>query len=156
MNTKPTGLWLVALAATFAGLGCSHGESRTVEPRHPAPAEATPQLGASPPIEAATQAEAPTRATTPTATALPIYVEHAPSKAYRELGLLQAKGTGAQASQAAMLGSLRERGKTMGCDAVTDVTVDVGERKAHAIGVCVQWVDGGLRQSRPLPLSERR
>lgn len=69
-----------------------------------------------------------------------MYVEEAPAKPYRELGLVQASGTGDKASEGAMLGSLRERGKSLGCDALTEVSVDVGHRKAHAVGVCVQWV----------------
>lgn len=136
--------WLAAaLLAPLMALGCAHERGASVEPQ--AQAQAEPETKPLAQAEAAprptTQAAAEPRPLTQAAAQLPVYIETAPAKLYRELGLLQASGTGAKASEAAMLGSLRERGKSMGCDAVTDVAVDVGETKAHAIGVCVQWVD---------------
>ncbi|HEU4536581.1 MAG TPA: hypothetical protein VFS00_20795 [Polyangiaceae bacterium] len=81
------------------------------------------------------------------AAAPPVYLETVPARPYRERGLVQAYGTGTKASEAALLGSLRERGKSMGCDALANVNVEVGEMKAYAIGVCVEWADEGVTGS---------
>jgi hypothetical protein len=54
------------------------------------------------------------------------------------VGLVQAFGTGTKATRGEVLRLLRERGDRMGCDEIVHVTVDVGAKNAHAIGVCAR------------------
>lgn len=102
------------LLATFAlaAAGCSHVESRSV-----AFQRFDPRPGA--------EAE--------------MYVGRAPTKPYVELGLVQAVGTGTEATRQAVLRSLQAQGQQMGCDALVNVDAQAGSLSAHAIGVCAQW-----------------
>ncbi len=101
----------LAALAAFAGAGC--GGAAPSAPRPPRPPEA----------EAA------------------LYVETTPQRAYREVGLVQAIGSGITTSETHVLKALRREGKRLGCDAIVNVKVAAGETKAHAIGVCVRWVE---------------
>jgi hypothetical protein len=110
--------WLVLAALVAAAAGCGHAEGQAASPNHAGQSAARPA----------------------------VYVDSVPARAYRELGLVQAYGTGTKASRGAVLDSLRQQGKSMGCDALAKVNVEVGDMKAHAIGVCVEW------EGDPLPL----
>jgi hypothetical protein len=57
---------------------------------------------------------------------------------HEQVGLVQAFGTGDHATHADVLQALREQGARMGCDAVVRVSVHVGVKNAHAIGVCAR------------------
>jgi hypothetical protein len=70
-----------------------------------------------------------------------LFVDRTPTRAYREIGLVQALSEGLRASEAEVLGALRREGGRMGCDAVVRVEVRAGETRAHAMGVCIRWVD---------------
>jgi hypothetical protein len=82
-----------------------------------------------------------------------LYVDRTPTRAYRELGLVQALAEGMRASEAEVLRALRREGQRMGCDAIVRVEVRAGETRAHALGVCIQWSDApAVTPSRPPPL----
>jgi hypothetical protein len=66
-----------------------------------------------------------------------------PPPAHHGVGLVQAFGTGTEATRADVLRSLREHGGRMGCDAVVRVAVHVGAKNAHAIGVCARRAPDG-------------
>lgn len=70
-----------------------------------------------------------------------LYVESKPGRAYREVGLVQALGTGLRTSRDDVLRLLRHEGRRLGCDAIVNVSVQAASTKAHAVGVCVRWVE---------------
>jgi hypothetical protein len=80
-----------------------------------------------------------------------VYVGQAPTRPYVELGLVQAVGTGTEATKQAVLRSLRAQGRQMGCDALVNVDAQAGSLSAHAIGVCAQWA----RADENAPQTER-
>lgn len=66
-----------------------------------------------------------------------LHPDHAPF-AHEQVGLVQAFGAGDRATHADVSQALREQGARMGCDAVVRVSVHVGVKNAHAIGVCAR------------------
>lgn len=76
------------------------------------------------------------------AAAAALFIGRTPARAYREVGLVQALGTGIRTSQDDVLRSLRWEGRRLGCDAIVNVSVQAAGTKAHAVGVCVHWVEG--------------
>lgn len=112
----------VLAAFALAAAGCSHVESRSV---------AFQRFDPRPEAEAE------------------VYVGRAPTRPYVELGLVQAVGTGAEATKQAVLRSLRAQGQQMGCDALVNVDAQAGSLSAHAIGVCAQWAGTDLRPQSP-------
>ena len=68
-----------------------------------------------------------------------LYVETVPSRPFVEIGLLQAIGTGDQASTPNVLAALRKEGKRQGCDAIVLARAASGQLSAHASGMCVVW-----------------
>jgi hypothetical protein len=68
-----------------------------------------------------------------------LYVESAPTRPFVEVGLLQAIGSGDQASTAHVLEALRAEGKRQGCDAIVLARAATGNVSAHASGMCVLW-----------------
>ncbi|HEU4409009.1 MAG TPA: hypothetical protein VFS43_27360 [Polyangiaceae bacterium] len=114
-----------ALVLALAGVGCGSVEARTVAFRAP---------GA------------------PTGRA-DLYVGKVPERAYYEVGLVQAVGTGTGADEASVLHALRLRAQRMGCDAVVRVGVELGQTAAHAIGVCVRWSE--VEAARGAPAAEK-
>ncbi|HEU4538851.1 MAG TPA: hypothetical protein VFS00_32250, partial [Polyangiaceae bacterium] len=82
-----------------------------------------------------------------------LYVDRTPTRAYREIGLVQALGEGLRASEADVLRALRREGQRLGCDAIVRVEVRAGETRAHALGVCVQWADAPPVAPPPRPPS---
>ena len=68
-----------------------------------------------------------------------LYVETVPSRPFVEIGLLQAIGTGDQASTPNVLAALRKEGKRQGCDAIVLARAASGQLSAHAAGMCVLW-----------------
>lgn len=70
-----------------------------------------------------------------------LYIESKPERAYREVGLVQALGTGLRTSRDDVLRLLRHEGRRLGCDAIVNVSVQAASTKAHAVGVCVRWVE---------------
>lgn len=69
-----------------------------------------------------------------------LYVETTPSRPFVEVGLIQAIGTGDQASTPNVLEALRKEGKKQGCDAIVLTRAASGSLSAHAAGMCVLWV----------------
>lgn len=80
-------------------------------------------------------------ATPPPAPRAALYIGATPARPYREVGLVQALGTGIRTSKEDVLRSLRWEGRRMGCDAIVNVSVQAAATKAHAVGVCVRWVE---------------
>jgi hypothetical protein len=70
-----------------------------------------------------------------------LYIESKPERAYREVGLVQAMGTGLRTSRDDVLRLLRHEGRRLGCDAIVNVSVQAASTKAHAVGVCVRWAE---------------
>jgi hypothetical protein len=70
-----------------------------------------------------------------------LYIESKPERAYREVGLVQALGTGLRTSRDDVLRLLRHEGRRLGCDAIVNVSVQAASTKAHAVGVCVRWAE---------------
>lgn len=68
-----------------------------------------------------------------------LYVETVPSRPFVEVGLIQAIGTGDQASTPNVLDALRKEGKKQGCDAIVLARAASGSLSAHAAGMCVLW-----------------
>lgn len=68
-----------------------------------------------------------------------LYVETVPSRPFVEVGLLQAIGTGDQASTPTVLEALRKEGRRQGCDAIVLARAASGSLSAHASGMCVLW-----------------
>lgn len=68
-----------------------------------------------------------------------LYVETVPSRPFVEVGLLQAIGTGDQASTPNVLEALRKEGRRQGCDAIVLARAASGSLSAHASGMCVLW-----------------
>lgn len=77
-----------------------------------------------------------------------VYLGAAPDRPHRDLGLVQAFGKGNRSHTTDVLHTLSREGRRMGCDAVSNVDVSRTPTKAEAIGVCIQWTDGGDRQWR--------
>ncbi|HRH00375.1 MAG TPA: hypothetical protein PLR99_29225, partial [Polyangiaceae bacterium] len=76
----------------------------------------------------------------------------APGRPFDELGLVQAYGTGNKANPEDVAEGLVARAAELGCDAVVQVSIDVGYTRAHAAGVCVRYVGpppAGFAYERP-------
>ncbi len=65
-----------------------------------------------------------------------------PTRAFYDVGLVQAVGFGDDATAGDIAYALRARGQQLGCDAVVNASVDVGASLAHGYGVCVRYVTG--------------
>ena len=68
-----------------------------------------------------------------------LYVESVPPRPFVEVGLLQAIGTGDEASTPRVLAALRAEGRKQGCDAIVLARGSSGNLSAHASGMCVLW-----------------
>ena len=75
-----------------------------------------------------------------------LYVETVPSRPFVEVGLIQAIGTGDQASTPSVLDALRKEGKRQGCDAIVLARAASGQLSAHASGMCVLWAAPSLAE----------
>jgi len=68
-----------------------------------------------------------------------LYIETVPSRPFIEVGILQAIGTGDQATTPNVLAALRQEGRRQGCDAIVLARAARGSLSAHASGMCVVW-----------------
>jgi hypothetical protein len=58
----------------------------------------------------------------------------------REIALLEAVGSGSEATRSSVLAALTARAAALRCDALVRVRVDQGHTRSHAFGVCVRWL----------------
>ena len=63
-----------------------------------------------------------------------------PRRPYYEVAYVQAIGHGSHADVEDVTHALANRGARLGCDALVRVHVELGSTRAHASGVCVNWL----------------
>ncbi len=81
-----------------------------------------------------------------------VYVQgQAPQRAFYELGLVQAEAFGSEPNPEEMVKALTRRGAELGCEALLRVQIDVGYTRAHAVGVCVRWLEAAPPGEAPRP-----
>lgn len=74
-----------------------------------------------------------------------------PARPYYEVALLQAIGHGSDADVEDVTRAIANRGARLGCDAVVRVHVELGNTRAHASGVCVNWARVVVQAPAPAP-----
>lgn len=109
---------LVAIAASLALGGCGHTETHAAMLRAP-------------------------QAPTDRAVELYIVDQAAPTRPYYDIAIVQAIGFGADANPEDVAHALTDQGKTLGCNAIVRVSIDVGYSRAQAAGVCVKYLAPG-------------
>jgi hypothetical protein len=111
--------WLVragaALVVALATAACGHTETHVAMLRAPQPR---------------------------TDRAVEVYMadQPAPVRPYYEIALVQAIGSGTDATPEDIVSALTKKAAALGCDAVVRVFIDVGYSRAHAAGVCVRYL----------------
>ncbi|HWL88422.1 MAG TPA: hypothetical protein VNO21_21615, partial [Polyangiaceae bacterium] len=78
--------------------------------------------------------------------------QQAPPSAFYEVALLQAMGHDGEANVEDVTQALRERARTLGCDALVRVRFQQGYTMTHAYGVCVKWTTPETKPPAPMPL----
>ena len=72
-----------------------------------------------------------------------------PRRPFYEVAYVQAIGHGSDADVEDVTHALANRGARLGCDAIVRVHVELGSTRAHASGVCVNWLP--VRKVEPPP-----
>lgn len=64
-----------------------------------------------------------------------------PQRAYYDVALVQAVGSGGDSDPEEVVAALANRGGQLGCDAIVRVDITQGSLRTHAAGVCVKYTD---------------
>ena len=64
-----------------------------------------------------------------------------PTRRFYEMGFVQATGFGGDDNVDTTVHELSRRAGELGCEALVKVTVDAGYSRAHAVGVCVRFLE---------------
>jgi hypothetical protein len=64
-----------------------------------------------------------------------------PARKFYEMGFVQATGFGGDDNVDTTVRELSRRAGELGCEALVKVTVDAGYSRAHAVGVCVRFLE---------------
>jgi len=64
-----------------------------------------------------------------------------PARRFYEMGFVQATGFGGEDNVDTTVRELSRRAGELGCEALVKVTVDAGYSRAHAVGVCVRFLE---------------
>src|SRR5262249_61690387 len=73
-----------------------------------------------------------------------------PSRPFYEIALVQAVGFGSESHPEDVAKALTEKASQLGCDAVLRTFIDQGYSRAHAAGVCVNWLGPGPAAPTPV------